>query len=216
MSLEYKSHWLTKDLVATIKKEVKFISTPYGRAGFYVFVGLLLACEGYVLDFIVGLLLVAVGVFIFYSSWKMYKALDTLMTPTMSRVEVLQQFRQIAGHDNVIDTSELVQLFMALGQPLNKYEIETALFALDENGDGKISEAEFCYYWKNNVGYSDEPKQSHGSTMVSTLLAVIVVLGATGLIGFSVYRNAVTVFAAPALFPPASTRMPTFMPSKHA
>jgi hypothetical protein len=222
MSLEYKNHWLTKDFVALIKKEAKFLSTPYGRAGFYVFVGLLLACEGYLLDFIVGLLLVAVGGFIFYSSWKMYRALGAFMTPTMSRVQVLQQFRQIAGRDNVIDSSELVQLFMALGEPLNKYEIETVLFALDENGDGKISEAEFCFYWKKHAGFSDEPKQAHGETMVTTLLTTLAVLGVVGLIGYSVYRNAVSVFAAPSLFPPAiahvpasSTPLPAHLPATH-
>ena len=195
VALEYnKAHWLTKDLVQMVEKEAKFLSRPYGRAGFYFFVGLMLACEGYILDFVVGLLLVAVGGFIFYSSYKMYAALALVMTPTKTRQEVLRLFQSIAGVDRVIDSSELANLFMALGQPLNKYEIEAALFALDENGDGKISQDEFCYYWKNNVGFAGEVSVE-GYGMLTTFFTSVAGMGAMGLIGFSIYRNALNIFS---------------------
>ena len=195
LALEYdKDHWISKDLVVVVEREAAFLTRPYGRAGFYFFVGLLLACEGYVLDFVVGLLLVVVGGFIFYSSYKMYAALALLMTPTKTRLEVLRLFQSIAGADRVIDTSELANLFMALGQPLNKYEIEAALFALDENGDGKISQDEFCYYWKNNVGFVGEVRVE-GYGMLTTFFSSLTGLGALGLIGFSIYRNALNIFS---------------------
>ena len=43
-----------------------------------------------------------------------------------------------------------IQLTISLGIPLNHTEIETALYVLDKDGSGTISEKEFVEWWRGS------------------------------------------------------------------
>lgn len=118
-------------------RQARFLATPYGRAGFYFFMGLLLACEGFLVDLIAGCFMSCIGIVIFYSSYRMYHALRDLMKPEYTQAAIITKFREFSGSDNKMNSEELTKLFASLGHNLNRYELEAALLDLDENDDGE-------------------------------------------------------------------------------
>ena len=60
--MEYKDTLMTQQYVAIIRKEAHFLTTPYGRAAFYCFVGILLVCKGGLLDLFGGVFMAVTGI----------------------------------------------------------------------------------------------------------------------------------------------------------
>ena len=52
--LEYKQKFFTKQYLSLLRSEALFLTRPYGRALFYVFVGVLVVCSGGLLNLLIG------------------------------------------------------------------------------------------------------------------------------------------------------------------
>lgn len=52
--LEYKQKFLTKQYLSMLRSEALFLTRPYGRALFYIFVGVLVVCSGGLLNLLIG------------------------------------------------------------------------------------------------------------------------------------------------------------------
>jgi EF-hand domain pair len=119
-----------------------------GRAAFYFFVGILMVCEGGMLDLVGGLFLVVIGVIIFHSSKKSYAALDAIRGQKHSEMELRARFRAYDANKNgELDSQELAKMCLSLGTTLTRNELESALFLLDKDGNGQVSEQEFLDWY---------------------------------------------------------------------
>ena len=146
--LEYKDQLVTEKYVDLIKKEAHFLTTPYGRAGFYFFVGLLMACKGGILNWIGGIFCVIIGVIIFRSSRRSYEVLEQLRGSKNTVDQVRSKFKYYdKDRSGQLDTPELAVLCASLGSTMTRQELESALFILDTDGNGRISEDEFVNWW---------------------------------------------------------------------
>lgn len=68
---------------------------------------------------------------------------------TFDRASVIEKFDQFDKDKNGhLDTIELSALCLSLGSTLSKNELESALFILDKNQDGKIEKQEFIDWWQ--------------------------------------------------------------------
>jgi hypothetical protein len=147
--LEFKERMLTEKYLAMIKREALFLYRPYGRAAFYFFIGILMTCNGGLLGLIGGLFVAAVGAAIFIGSRKAYQALDSLKSQVYDKATVMAKFDQFdKDRSGYLDTAELSALCMSLGSTLSKNELESALFILDKDQDGKITKDEFIAWWQ--------------------------------------------------------------------
>lgn len=147
--LENKEYFLTKKYRDIIKTEARFLDKPYGRAGFYFFVGILLVAKGGLLGFLVGLYTSFIGAVIFYGSKAAYDTLDRLKTDQYTEAQVKEKFYEFdRDKSGALDAAELAALCKALGSTLSRRELESALFLLDKNEDGQISFEEFFAWYK--------------------------------------------------------------------
>ena len=55
ITLELKEKVFTQKYMDVLKREALFLTRPYGRAGFYFFIGILLSCQGGILSIVGGL-----------------------------------------------------------------------------------------------------------------------------------------------------------------
>ncbi len=146
--LEFKHVLIPMKYKEMIRKEAQFLYRPYGRAGFYVAVGVIMLSMGGLFTFVVGAYTVAVGVYIYYGSSSALKALAAMKEGSSDPAAVKARFdRADANKDGFLDTAELASVCTELGTSMNKNELESALFILDKNGDGKISLEEFQAWW---------------------------------------------------------------------
>lgn len=90
--LEYKDKLLTTKFIHILRREALFITRPYGRAGYYIFVGLLVSCQGGFLSFFIGLYTLVVGLIIFQSSRQAMSSLRELRTTDDE--EISRKFRE--------------------------------------------------------------------------------------------------------------------------
>lgn len=147
--MEFKEKALTQQYLDLIKREALFLYHPYGRAAFYFFVGILIACEGGLLGLLVGAYCAVVGVFIFQSSQTAFKQLDAVRSQ-INESDVDSKFAAFdKDSSGYLDSHELGALVRALGANMTVNELESALFILDKNGDGRISLQEFKRWWCN-------------------------------------------------------------------
>mmetsp|Transcript_7901 Transcript_7901/g.13088 ORF Transcript_7901/g.13088 Transcript_7901/m.13088 type:complete len:257 (-) Transcript_7901:31-801(-) len=148
--LEYKEELLPESYLKILKIEALFLYRPYGRAAFYVFVGLLLIAQGGMLGFLVGLFAVAVGVVVYYASRKAVDALHTLRDSLKDEKSAAAAFAQYdKDKSGYLDSKELALLCKSIGSVLTLNELESAIFVMDKNSDGRISYEEFIDWWKN-------------------------------------------------------------------
>lgn len=147
--LEYKEISFTKYYLDLLRREALFLYRPYGRALFYIFIGVLVLATGGILGLLIGTFVTAVGVFVFYASRDAVKRLEQLKLSIHDDHEIAQKFKQYDTDNNgFLDTKELAALCQALGTKLTIHELEAAILLLDSNGDGKISFNEFQDWWK--------------------------------------------------------------------
>jgi hypothetical protein len=146
--LEYKSQVFTESYLKTLKKEALFLYRPYGRAAVYFFVGILFVAYSGLFGKILGLYTTAVGVIVYISSKNAFAQLEGLKGTMKTETEVIAKFNEFdKDRSGALDTQELAALCKALGSPLSMNELESALFILDKNNDGKIELKEFLAFW---------------------------------------------------------------------
>jgi len=122
---------------------------PYGRAAVYFFVGVLMISDSGLLGKLVGLYLAAVGGIIFYSSREAVKQLNFAKGTMQNEQEVIAKFREFdQDRSGALDSKELALLCKALGAKMTMNELESALFILDKDANGKIELEEFLAFWK--------------------------------------------------------------------
>lgn len=147
--LEFKEKTLTQNYNDIVKREALFLYNPYGRAAFYFFIGVLMAAEGGVIGFFGGIYCSLIGVVIYTSSTKAFAQLAKLRD-SIHEKDVEEKFAQFdADHSGFMESCELGNLTAALGASMSIHELESAMFILDKNGDGKISLVEFKKWWCN-------------------------------------------------------------------
>lgn len=149
--LEFKDRMLTQKYIKVLDTEAKFLMRPYGRAAFYFFIGILLACTGGVLGFFGGLFIAIIGVIIYRGSVSAYSSLNLLKREHCSTEAIKSKFYEYdKDRSGFLETHELSALCLSLGTQLSRNELESALFILDKNGDGKIDILEFLEWWGVN------------------------------------------------------------------
>lgn len=147
--LEYKEVSFTKKYQDLIKREALFLYRPYGRAFFYIFIGLLLLATGGILGLLIGSYVTVVGIFIFIASRDAIKQLEQLKSTIHNDTDLAKTFKEFdKDNSGYLDTKELAALCQSLGISLTIHELESAILLLDSNGDGKISYNEFSDWWK--------------------------------------------------------------------
>lgn len=145
--LECKEKVLSLRYIRLLQREALFLFHPYGRAAFYIFVGGLIAAEQGMTGFLIGGYCMFIGSIIYSSSSSTFAKLAELRTSIQSeRLEnyFMQYDKDGSGY---FESSELGQLTRALGAHLSLHELESALFILDKNGDGRVSMEEFKQWW---------------------------------------------------------------------
>lgn len=152
--LEFKEQSFTKRGLEVLKREALFLYRPYGRALFYVFVGVLILATGGILGLIIGAYVTAVGVIVFIASRDALKRLEQLKGSLHNDQDLAQKFKEF-DKDNTgyLESKELAALCQALGTNLSIHELESAILLLDSNSDGKISYNEFSDWWKGHEDF---------------------------------------------------------------
>lgn len=149
-ALEFKDSFIPATWREKIRKEALFLYRPYGRAGFYFGVGLILITVGGVLTPLIGIYTSGVGIYIYYGSVGAVKNLNALRAQAHDEGAMRAKFKE-ADTDNsgYISPEELSGICASLGTTLKKNELESAVFLLDKNDDGKISFEEFSEWWQS-------------------------------------------------------------------
>jgi hypothetical protein len=147
--LEFKDKVFTKSYLVLIRKEAAFLYKPYGRALFYIFVGVLEIAKGGILSLIVGLYVTVVGFIIYQSSLVAIKQLNELKDAKYNEKTIASKFQEFdADNSGTLDTKEVAALCQSLGSVLTLNELESAIALLDTNNDGRIQYSEFFDWWK--------------------------------------------------------------------
>lgn len=149
--LEYKEMIFTDSWLRVIRREALFLYRPYGRAGFYFFVGILEVVKGGLIGFIIGIYTAFIGAIIYRGSRQATRALDELKRQgKFTEADIVRKFHEFdKSGKGQLDVKDLSKLCESLGYSLNRNELESALFILDGNRNGKISLEEFKYWWSN-------------------------------------------------------------------
>lgn len=147
-ALEFKDSFIPMSYREMIRKEALFLYRPYGRAGFYFVIGTIMISIGGLMTPLVGIYTAGVGVYIYYGSAQAMKSLEALRAQAHDEAHMLSQFKTAdLDGDGFLSPSELSNVCASLGTTLKKSELETAIFILDKNEDGKISFEEFKSWW---------------------------------------------------------------------
>lgn len=92
----------------------------------------------------------AVGGFSFYSTRGAMAAFETLKQQKLADADVVKKFHDAdTNGDGRLDLEEVRVLCESLGHKLNRFELESAFFALDQDGGGDVSLEEFQYWFSN-------------------------------------------------------------------
>ena len=133
-----------------LEREVHILYTPFGRSGFYVLVGLLVAAEGSFIQLLVGGFSVFIGIYVFFNSKNVDSVLSRLLDSHMSEEKLLQLFSEYDRDNNgSLDPEEIRDLLQHLNQSLTPAELEAAIYKLDKTRDGRISRDELIRWWRN-------------------------------------------------------------------
>jgi hypothetical protein len=147
--LEYKEKLLPPRLLTLLKREALFLYRPYGRAAFYIFVGLLMAAHGGLLGLLPGLYTLLVGIVIYYSSRKAVGALNELKGTLKDEKGASAAFYRFdTDKSGFLESKDVAQLCQSIGSILTLNELESAVFVMDVDSDGKVSHEEFMDWWR--------------------------------------------------------------------
>ena len=109
--LEYKDQVFMKRNVDIIKREAHFLATPWGRAAFYFFVGILVVSRGSIINLVAGIFLMIVGGVIYNSCRNAYSALNELHNAKYSEAILVKKFREFDHNkDAHLDTKEFSEV----------------------------------------------------------------------------------------------------------
>ena len=148
LALEQKEQVFGKKYLVYLRTEALFLTRPYGRAFFYVFLGVLVVVAGGMLNFLIGAFTTLVGLVMYRSSKQAFLALHKMKEEKLNELEVAALFQAYDGDKTgSLDSAELAKLCQKLGSPLNHNELEAALFILDKDGSGTVSYPEFLAWW---------------------------------------------------------------------
>jgi len=135
--LEIKPSFIPDHYFAKLKKEALFLYKPYGKAGFYIAIGVMLACEStFSLTGLVGLFTTFVGVIIFIGSRAAEKAHEEMRAQNAQadEAEITKRFHAAdKGRTGKLESKEIFALCQSLGTSLTKSELEGALLAMDND-----------------------------------------------------------------------------------
>jgi COPI associated protein len=102
---------MMKRNVDMIKREARFLTTPWGRAAFYFFVGILMIAKGGILSIIAGIFLMLVGGVIYTSCRNAYAALNELHSQKYTEAILIAKFRaHDLNKDGQLDTKEFSEV----------------------------------------------------------------------------------------------------------
>jgi hypothetical protein len=136
-------------LIEYIKKEALFLYRPYGRAFFYLFVGLFIWANGGVIGWVLGLYTSIVGLYIFWVSRDAMNKLNAFKQAVSDETSLRNRFKQLdTNHDNQLDKVEFLQLCLSLG--LQAREAESAFLLINKNQDEVVTCEEFVAWWKGD------------------------------------------------------------------
>lgn len=148
VALEYKEKFFTQSYIDIIKREALFLYKPYGRAAFYFFLGILLLGKGGLFSSIIGIYTAFVGFVVYQGSIAANLALSELKGNQYLLSDIERNFDKYDNNkDGSLDTTELLSLCKSLGSNLSRLELESVVFILDKDGDGKIQKQEFIDWW---------------------------------------------------------------------
>jgi Ca2+-binding EF-hand superfamily protein len=107
--------------------------------------------QRHVVDLVVGGFLVIIGLILLVDGRIAAKKLAAAHQP--SREDLLEKFSANDGDkDGALDYKEFGSLLVELGVNLTAHELELACFAVDQDGDEKISEEELLSWWESFHG----------------------------------------------------------------
>lgn len=133
-----------------IKKEALFLYRPYGRAFFYLFVGLFIWANGGLFGMILGIYTSIVGLYIFITSRDAINKLNAFKKAVSDEEGLRQRFHQFDKNgDNKLSKEEFTELCLSLG--LQVHESESAFLIIDDNHNGEVSMEEFVAWWKGEA-----------------------------------------------------------------
>ncbi len=148
VALEFRDSFIPSTFRDRIRKEALFLYRPYGRAAFYAGVGMVLICVGGAITTLIGMYTTAVGAYIYMGSMGAMKSLSALRAQAHDEDTLRAKFQEAdKDKSGYVDSQELAGICCALGTTLKKNELESALFLLDKNEDGKITFEEFRAWW---------------------------------------------------------------------
>jgi vacuolar-type H+-ATPase subunit I/STV1 len=109
--LEYKDQVMMKSYVNLIRREAHILITPSGRAGFYIFVGILMFSKGGLLNILAGLFMIVIGAVIFQSCRKAFAALNELKTDKYTEAQLIENFNEHdINKDGELDSREFAEV----------------------------------------------------------------------------------------------------------
>jgi hypothetical protein len=147
---------MSQKYIDLIQSEASFLTKPYGRGAFYLFVGIIMVVKGGLLFFFSGLFVTLTGAIVTYSSKRAFDALNQIQTDhKLSDAEVLATFKRFdQDNSGYLDLKELDTLLKSLGAQLSKNDLESANTYLDKDGNGTVSQVELLKWWKSQQGES--------------------------------------------------------------
>eukprot|EP01039_Chlorochromonas_danica_P005759 gene5759-6343_t len=156
--LEFKEKALTQHYLDLLRREALFLYHPYGRAGFYFFVGVLVVAQGGLVNLSVGLYCAVIGMAIYQSSLTAFQELNNIRGGIEER-DLDEKFDAFdKDKSGTLESCEFGNLVSSLGANMTTNQLESALFILDRNGDGKISRDEFKRWW-SSLGEHQVPRR---------------------------------------------------------
>jgi hypothetical protein len=121
-------------------RELRILSSHFGRSTIYVAMGLILLSEGNLMSWLFGLVIGGAGGYTAYSTYKAEQALLKMKEHAVSETQLKVLFdRADRDKSGKLDSKEVASVLQELGTPLNFGELEAAMQILDKEKKGQVS-----------------------------------------------------------------------------